>query len=133
MGEKSFDHTKKYWFNKVRRQYPLAPEVKTEKVHIENPVAEQTIIESLAEPGSTPPSAKLGFVPKFKAGNMTKPSVDPEEKKEDPATPTPAKLGFVPKFKAGSMPKPAAAASEKKEDVINPRADEGEAPKPSES
>ncbi len=24
MGEKSFDHTKKYWFNKIRRQFPLA-------------------------------------------------------------------------------------------------------------
>src|SRR3546814_367166 len=23
MGEKSFDHTKKYWFNKLRRAYPL--------------------------------------------------------------------------------------------------------------
>ena len=34
MGEKSFDHTKKYWFNKLRRQYQLAPEIKTEKPHI---------------------------------------------------------------------------------------------------
>ena len=23
MGEKSFDYTKKYWFNKLRRTYPL--------------------------------------------------------------------------------------------------------------
>ena len=36
MGEKSFDHTKKYWFNKRRRQFPLAVEVKTEKIKIEN-------------------------------------------------------------------------------------------------
>jgi len=43
MGEKSFDHTKKYWFNKTRRQFPLTPEVKTEKPHIANPIAEQTI------------------------------------------------------------------------------------------
>ncbi|MDP9047680.1 MAG: hypothetical protein M3N14_06045, partial [Bacteroidota bacterium] len=86
MGEKSFDHTKKYWFNKVRRQFPLAPEVKTEKVHIENPVAEQTVIESLAEPQPAIPSpAKLGFVPKFKAANIPEPAVAPEEKKEDPA------------------------------------------------
>jgi hypothetical protein len=28
MGEKSFDHTKKYWFNKLRLQYHLAPELK---------------------------------------------------------------------------------------------------------
>lgn len=23
MGEKSFDHTKKYWFNKLRRGFPI--------------------------------------------------------------------------------------------------------------
>src|SRR3954463_8883962 len=63
MGEKSFDHTKKYWFNKLRRQFPVPLEVKTEKVHIKNPLAEQTITESLTEPG-TP--AKVGFTPKFR-------------------------------------------------------------------
>jgi hypothetical protein len=80
MGEKSFDHTKKYWFNKVRRQYLLPPEVKTEKVHIENPLAEQTVTESLTE--NAAPSSKLGFVPKFKAANLPKPAT-PEDKKED--------------------------------------------------
>src|ERR1700712_5325541 len=65
MGEKSFDHTKKYWFNKLRRRFPAAPEVKTEKVRIENPLAEQTITESLIEPVKAAP--KLGFAPKFKA------------------------------------------------------------------
>src|SRR5882762_5805924 len=68
MGEKSFDHTKKYWFNKTRRQYPLAPEVKTEKPQIANPIAEQTITESLTE--HTPPvssAPKVGFTPKFRA------------------------------------------------------------------
>ena len=55
MGEKSFDHTKKYWFNKLRRQYHLAPEIKTEKPQIENPLAEQTVTESLLENAATPP------------------------------------------------------------------------------
>jgi hypothetical protein len=96
MGEKSFDHTKKYWFNKVRRQYPLAPEVKTEKVHIENPVAEQTVMESLAEPAAIPPLAKMGFVPKFKAANIPKPVAAAEEKKEDVANP-PAEESAMPK------------------------------------
>src|ERR1700735_890808 len=64
MGEKSFDHTKKYWFNKLRRQYHLAPEIKPEKVHIPNPLAEQTIAESLSETIAPKPEAKLGFVPK---------------------------------------------------------------------
>ena len=67
MGEKSFDHTKKYWFNKLRRRFPLAPEIKTEKLHIANPLAEQTITESLIETITSPPPAKMGFVPKFKA------------------------------------------------------------------
>ncbi|WP_295793596.1 hypothetical protein [Mucilaginibacter sp.] len=110
MGEKSFDHTKKYWFNKTRRQYPLAPEVKTEKPQIANPIAEQTITESLTE--HTPPvssSRKVGFTPKFRAANVAKPAVG-DAKEEVPATPNepaaesvenaPAKpAGFVPRFK----------------------------------
>jgi hypothetical protein len=131
MGEKSFDHTKKYWFNKVRRQYPLAPEVKTEKVHIENPVAEQTVIESLAEPASTPPPTKLGFVPKFKAANLLKSAAPAEEKKDDELTPPPVKLGFVPKFKAPTSSKPVAPAEVKsKEDAVTPAPEESAAPKP---
>jgi hypothetical protein len=90
MGEKSFDHTKKYWFNKIRRQFPLAPEVKTEKTHEANPLAEQTITESLAETVTSPPSPKLGFVPKFKAGNMPKPAVSDEDKKDAATNPPPA-------------------------------------------
>lgn len=84
MGEKSFDHTKKYWFNKVRRQFPLAPEIKTEKVHIQNPLAEQTITESLIDiiPAATPGSAKLGFAPKFKTGNRFNPDVNSTDTKE---------------------------------------------------
>lgn len=105
MGEKSFDHTKKYWFNKVRRQYQLAPEIKTEKPKIENQLAEQTVTESLIEEGIPAPAPKLGFVPKFKAANMAK-SAEETPKTAEPATTAP-KLGFVPKFKAANMPKPA--------------------------
>lgn len=109
MGEKSFDHTKKYWFNKLRLQFPAPAEIKTEKVKIDNPLAEQTITESLIEETATPP--KLGFVPKFKANTPTAAATDtpadvkPEE--QPAATPAP-KLGFTPKFKAASPPKPAA-------------------------
>ena len=110
MCEKSFDHTKKYWFNKTRRQYPLAPEVKTEKPHIANPIAEQTITESLTDAApATPSSPKVGFTPKFRAANMTKPVVEdnkeelPETSNEPAATSpetAPAKAaGFVPRFK----------------------------------
>ncbi len=68
MGEKSFDHTKKYWFNKLRRLYPLPPEVKAVKIQQENQVAEQTITESLAEePVIVPAQPRPAFKPRFKA------------------------------------------------------------------
>lgn len=147
MGEKSFDHTKKYWFNKLRLQYHLAPEVKTEKPHIENQLAEQTVTETLTEQAAdshvlsavpqikaeTTPviedikknehGPKPGFTPRFKAANLPKPAepASTEEKKEEPAAPAP-KLGFTPKFKAASMAKPAepASAEEKKEEPAAP-------------
>ena len=107
MGEKSFDHTKKYWFNKIRREFPLAVEVKTEKPKIANPLAEQTITESLDEQIAAP---KTGFVPRFRATNVAKPAVEPsaENKAEEtPAAPPTPKPGFTPRFKAANMAKPA--------------------------
>ncbi len=65
MGEKSFDHTKKYWFNKLRLRFPAPFEPKVEKVVMENQLAEQTITESLIE--SSAPAPKVGFKPMFKA------------------------------------------------------------------
>jgi hypothetical protein len=137
MGEKSFDHTKKYWFNKLRLIYVMAPEVKTEKVKIDNPLAEQTITESLSEQAA--PAPKLGFTPKFRAAAPPKPAAEPsstENKSEIPAEPaaTPApKLGFTPKFRAAAPPKPAEPAAEKPADTLSetPPAPTGDAaPKP---
>jgi len=112
MGEKSFDHTKKYWFNKLRREFPLAVEPKLEKVKIDNPLAEQTITESLIE--ETAPAPKLGFTPKFRAASVPKPATEPsteEKASEDiPVAPAP-KLGFTPKFRAASPSKPATEPS----------------------
>jgi hypothetical protein len=131
MGEKSFDHTKKYWFNKLRRQYPLAPEVKVEKFKAENQIAEQTVTDTLTEPSprnqapdlektepvtddnneATQPAPKMGFKPKFKPAAPAQPAIE-----DIPATPdaesteasanetpaiTPPKMGFKPRFKAG--------------------------------
>ncbi|MDN5283772.1 MAG: hypothetical protein JWR38_46 [Mucilaginibacter sp.] len=110
MGEKSFDHTKKYWFNKLRRQFPAAPEIKADKVIIENQLAEQTITESLIESGT--PAPKLGFAPKFRAAGVAKPA---EEKPAEPkaeetsaaAEPTAPKPAFKPRFNPGMVkPKP---------------------------
>jgi len=123
MGEKSFDHTKKYWFNKLRKQYPLPPEVKVEKIHAENQIAEQTIADVLTEPTPQQESQKLGFRPKFKAGvtstqtpatekpaepaNEAKAPAPAAESAETPATDVPTKIGFKPRFKAGVTAKPA--------------------------
>jgi hypothetical protein len=120
MGEKSFDHTKKYWFNKLRLQYVLAPEIKTEKPHIENQLAEQTVTESLSEM-NTAPAPKVGFTPRFKAPAPAK-RVDeiPEEKKEEaPASATP-KVGFTPRFKAGVTKPTETPIEEKKEEIVAP-------------
>src|ERR1700710_2717457 len=89
MGEKSFDHTKKYWFNKLRLRFPAPLEPKVEKVVMENRLAEQTITESLIE--SFEPAPNIGFRPKFKAG-VTKPTEEiPPPPKDDiePSTPPP--------------------------------------------
>jgi len=118
MGEKSFDHTKKYWFNKLRHSYHLAPEIKPEKVNIPNPLAEQTIAESLSETVEPKPAPKMGFVPKFKAASIPK-AITEEEKpslEEAPSAEKPvAKMGFVPRFKAGATTKPSAEAEKENE------------------
>jgi hypothetical protein len=113
MGEKSFDHTKKYWFNKLRHIYLLPVEAKTEKVKIDNPLAEQTITESLIDSAPTP---NLGFVPKFSASipktdaatdGLVKVEEQSEEKEIFPLaeTKTAPKPGFTPRFKAANLPK----------------------------
>ncbi|WP_147238747.1 hypothetical protein [Mucilaginibacter hurinus] len=108
MGEKSFDHTKKYWFNKLRKLYHLAPEVKAKPLRNENRLAEQTILDSLSAPAENAP--KPGFTPRFKA-NAPKPA-NPEITDEAIAesNPEPApKPGFTPRFKSG-VTKPAEQA-----------------------
>jgi len=117
MGEKSFDYTKKYWFNKLRHQFMLAPEIKTEKVHIPNPLAEQTINESLVEIGLPAPSPKIGFIPRFKAAGNAKPvenevdkkeisvsipeTINPEEKPDEPVV---VKSTYKPRFNIKNIP-----------------------------
>jgi len=114
MGEKSFDHTKKYWFNKIRRQYNLPPEVKTEKPKIDNPLAEQTINESLSELASPKPA----FTPRFKASVSPKQIEEiPEDKKAEAPVEEKPKVGFTPRFKAGVTKPIDTPSEEKKEDI----------------
>ena len=136
MGEKSFDHTKKYWFNKTRRQFPLAIEIKTERIKIENPLAEQTVTQALTETlvAVEENKPKLGFVPKFKATSTPKPAAENAPEAEtpvnDPSTEesTP-KLGFKPKFKAASIPKPVSEEAPVAEMSVNDAPVEPSAPK----
>jgi hypothetical protein len=135
MGEKSFDHTKKYWFNKLRHQFPAPPEVKAEKIIIENPLAEQPVTETLTEPIADKP--KTGFTPRFKAGaTASKPAEQPtiqaspeaEQPKAEPASTenTTAKPGFKPRFKAGIT---SAQKDDKKEPPAEPeKAEQAEVP-----
>jgi len=113
MGEKSFDHTKKYWFNKLRHQFHLAPEIKTEKPQIVNPLAEQTVTESLLEAQPGEPVRKVGFVPRFKATPVVKTPVDDKKEENRPATEAsmeenpgeaPAKPMYKPRFNMKNIP-----------------------------
>lgn len=127
MGEKSFDHTKKYWFNKLRRRYPLPVEPKVEKFKAENQIAEQTVTDTLTEPSTrdqapdldksdlsaekkpVTTAPKLGFKPKFKSAPPATaeevPVKNTAENEETPTTETPTtpapKIAFKPRFKAG--------------------------------
>lgn len=59
MGEKSFDHTKKFWFNKLRRTYHLSSPQKGE-------TQKETSIGSQAEPLSSPTiEQNPAFIPRL--------------------------------------------------------------------
>jgi hypothetical protein len=149
MGEKSFDHTKKYWFNKLRRQYPLPIEPKVEKFKAENQLPEQTVADTLTEPTprdkapdlsnieppvneqATPaaPAPKSGFKPKFKSAGPTQslanetpvvPTEDTDDTAEEPTVSTLPKPGFKPRFKAGVTAKPNEESTETPKTVAIP-------------
>lgn len=88
MGEKSFDHTKKFWFNKLRRLYHLTPPEKA-ITQIETAIASQ------AEPLSSPTiEQKPAFTPRFKSTNI--PKAEPTTQEQPATTPVP-KPAFKPR------------------------------------
>lgn len=97
MGEKSFDHTKKYWFNKLRRLYHIKEKPKAGK-----PV-EKSAIASQAEPLDSPTKEiKPGYTPRFKAKTPV-PEATPvteisKEEKQTESIPT-----YKPRFKPGAV------------------------------
>ena len=61
MGEKSFDHSKKFWFNKLRRTYHLKEEPKIPKE-----VNEINQLASQAGPLISPTIQATGYTPRYK-------------------------------------------------------------------
>ncbi|WP_400262059.1 hypothetical protein ACFX5U_21195 [Sphingobacterium sp. SG20118] len=104
MGEKSFDHTKKFWFNRLRKSYRLEEVIVDQKeskksVEVKE---QQTVTTKEAIPAT-------GFKPRFRAPAIpSKPTtdtvseVDTNEptKTETEGTTKPA--GFKPRFRAGA-------------------------------
>lgn len=113
MGEKSFDHTKKYWFNRLRKDFLLAV-VETPKATVGKAAA--------AKPAESSSMSPAGFKPRFKAGSAIKkaegtlPDTAAGDKPPAPAT-KPA--GFKPRFKPG-------VTKAKKETTASPGEDGGE-------
>ncbi len=112
MGEKSFDHSKKFWFNKLRKSFHLAEE----ETVIAKPVEKQVTPDASSETSSIPTAKPAGFKPRFKAPSAAvKDEAQATSKQEiaDSAESTPDSIptGFKPRFKAGVTKAPDAAAS----------------------
>src|SRR5690606_32918207 len=104
MGQKSFDHTKKFWFNKLRKQYALLEE---EETTAKDQAVSAEILETMSpdSAGIVAASSKpAGFKPRFKAGttNAEEPdkAPDAESKPVEPEVPSSKPAGFKPRFKA---------------------------------
>ena len=126
MGEKSFDHTKKFWFNKLRKSYLIAagePAPIPEKPlsTSDTPVKPVSQVMPVEPTVSTPKPA--GFKPRFKAGATkavaesadptakapseektaeSKPLVEAKSVADEQAQPVSKPAGFKPRFKAGA-------------------------------
>jgi hypothetical protein len=118
MGEKSFDHSKKFWFNKLRRTYHLKEEPKPAKTEIEI-----TEIASQAEPLDSPTiEQKPAYTPRFKSA--VAPSQKTLSKNEDSTTEEKIKPAYTPRFKP-----PSTVTEPTEVPVINPETAENK-PKP---
>jgi len=92
MGEKSFDHSKKFWFNKLRRAYHLKEEPKpvndeTKIVEIPASAQEIPVTEALNQ-------GKQAYLPRFKTASAQKPDQSSQNLESDP------RPAYIPRFKA---------------------------------
>jgi hypothetical protein len=123
MGEKSFDHSKKFWFNKLRRANPL-PEKQTEVIA---PQTEALEVPSSESPVAEALEAKPSFKPRFKANITASKTEVKNNQVEETAKPAPeaskptetAKPAYKPRFKAPA--KPADELEVKESDIAPPK------------
>src|SRR5690606_6093745 len=100
MGEKSFDHSKKFWFNRLRKDY-LLKEIEISEPKKAEIKAEPSV--AAASSSTAPAAAKpAGFRPKFKAAVKPVEEKTTEETETNPAAKAPT--GFKPRFKAAAPP-----------------------------
>jgi hypothetical protein len=143
MGEKSFDHSKKFWFNKLRRANPLKEEPKPEAITVGAPTSDSNLAAETGllkeEPikkevvGDENTNPKPAFKPRFKANIiapaqelLTEPEslipVDAVEKVSDPEIP---KHAYKPRFKAAiivaELPKVEKTEEKIPEQIIQPK------------
>lgn len=128
MGDKSFEYSKKFWFNKLRRAHPLKEEPKPVKPEEASTAASSPIAAESGKPSEASletSTAKPAFKPRFKA---QLPAAKAEESTESSESTSPAPVqkeseikqeiaakpaGFKPRFKASLNP--VAAKSESAE------------------
>ncbi|SFT01588.1 hypothetical protein, partial [Sphingobacterium wenxiniae] len=96
MGEKSFDHTKKFWFNRLRKNY-LLPDASVEKTQTPNQDATLDIAVTSNSPG-TETVKPTGFKPRFKT-SVVKTTNEEKHNATDTDLETPKPIGFKPRFK----------------------------------
>lgn len=127
MGEKSFDHSKKFWFNKLRKSYHLAEEevVVVKKSIQTDPVETAT---AATDASVTKPA---GFKPRFKATAPAEPAEQKEEPKTEPSSAAANSApGFKPRFKPGITKNTANSSEEPPPPIELPKDDAPETAKP---
>lgn len=116
MGEKSFDHIKKYWFNRLRRDFQLEVVADAKLPDTADIVAEGGADKKKKEgqeSGKGTKAGGLGFKPRFRAGvvssgeKVNKPEIteqSPSEKEagSKSASTTPEVQKYKPRFRAVS-------------------------------
>lgn len=120
MGEKSFDHSKKFWFNKLRHLYhlnespkgltQLETKIASQAEGLPSPSMEQATAPATAEM-RTPVSKPAGYKPRFKTPTKENPLQVSEESRRsgsveagNPQESTPRPTAKKPPFKPRNIP-----------------------------